>query len=150
MGTPKIKRRWVKQEKRIVRLLYRKGFLKDFKVGDLYWAEYHWFKKKQYKSRTNKYDGKRYRYPVYMPEVHYCSTDYWGESDEHSIVSHVLDMLHWQHIDTTDWDETSGEFPKSTFKRMDRDQFIKYLKQLPTVVPDNKINKVLKNVFADE
>ena len=144
--TPKIKRGWIKQEKRIVSLLYRKGFLKDFKVEDLYWAEYHWHNKKTYKSRTNTYHGKGYRFPLYMPEVHYCTTDYWGESDEHSIVSHVLDMLHWQHIDTTDWSPDSGEWPKSTFKRMGRNQFIKYLEQLPTVVPDNKINKVLRRI----
>lgn len=142
--TPKVKRKWVKEEKQIVYLLYRKGFLKDFKVSDLYWAEYHWNNRKTYKTKTNRYDGKRYRFPIYMPEIHYCTTDYWGESDEHSIVSHVLDMLHWQHVDMDNWDETSGEWPKSTFKRMNRNQFIHYLKQLPTVVPDNKINKVLR------
>jgi hypothetical protein len=142
--TPKIKRKWIKEEKQIVYLLYRKGFLKDFKVRDLYWAEYHWFGRKQYKSRKNKYDGKRYRYPIYMPEVHYCTTDYWGESDEHSIVSHALEVLYWQHTDTTNWSPDSGEWPKSTFKRMNRVDLIHYLKKLPTVVPDKKINKVLK------
>lgn len=139
--TPKIKRRWIKQEKQIVYLLYRKGFLKDFKVKDFYWAEYNWFNKKLRKSK----DGK-YRYPIYMPEVHYFTTDYWGESDEHSIVRHVLDMLHWEHIDTTNWDSDSGEWPKSTFKRMNRRQFIHYLKKLPTKVGDNKINKVLNRI----
>ena len=44
---PKIKRLWIKQEKRIVKLLYKKGFLKDFKVEDLYWAEFSWFNKKK-------------------------------------------------------------------------------------------------------
>ena len=34
--TPKSNRVWNKQEKRIVRLLYRKGFLSD--IPDLYWA----------------------------------------------------------------------------------------------------------------
>lgn len=142
--TPKVKRKWVKDEKRIVRLLYRKGFLKDFKVTDFYWAEYNWFNKKKRKSSCGKYS-----YPVYMPEVHYFTTDYWGESDEHSIVSHVLDALHWGNIDTTDWDEESGEFPKSTFRKMTRPQFIKYLQALPTKVSDNKINKILKQKFVD-
>lgn len=32
---------WKKQEKRIVRLLYRKGLLSDFKLSELYWEEYH-------------------------------------------------------------------------------------------------------------
>lgn len=144
--TPKIKRKWVKDEKRIVRLLYRKGFLKDFKVDELYWAEYNWFNRKKYKSKPNSYDGKCYRYPVYMPEVHYCTTDYWGESDEHSIVSHVLDLLHWSNIDTTYWDGESDVFPKSSFPKMSRKQFIKYLENLPTKVSDNKIKKILKKI----
>lgn len=36
--TPKINRVWNKQEKRIVRLLYRKGF--DIDLSNLYWASY--------------------------------------------------------------------------------------------------------------
>lgn len=146
--TPKIKRKWVKDEKRIVRLLYRKGFLEDFKLNELYWAEYHWYRKK---TRVYKHkDGNKYRYPVYMPEVHYSTTDYWGETNEHSVVSYVLDILYWGNIDTTDWDEESGEYPKSTFPKMNRYQFIKYLQKLPTKVSDNKINRVLKRSLVDE
>jgi hypothetical protein len=148
--TPKVKRRWIKQEKRIVRLLYRKGFLKDFKIKDLYWAEYNWLGRKKYRTKPNRYDGKFYRFPVYMPEVHYCTTDYWGESDEHSIVSHVLEVLHWSNIDTENWDETSGEWPKSTFKMMTRDKFIRYLNSLPTINSDNKINRILKKMGIDD
>jgi ribosomal protein S8 len=73
--TPKVKRKWVKEEKQIVYLLYRKGFLKDFKVSDFYWAEYRLKKRKTYKTKTNRYDGKRYRFSIYMPEVHYSTTD---------------------------------------------------------------------------
>jgi hypothetical protein len=148
MGNSKIKRKWIKEEKRIVSLLYKKGFLKDFKVEDLYWAEYHWHNRKLYKSRSNKCDedGEIYRYPIYMPEIHYCTTDYWGESDEHSIVSHVKERLYWEHVDNTNWDP-EYDYPKSTFNmRMTRLQFIKYLKKLPTIVPDNKINRVLKRM----
>lgn len=36
--TPKINRVWNKQEKRIVRPLYRKGF--DIDLSNLYWASY--------------------------------------------------------------------------------------------------------------
>jgi len=69
--TVKIKRRWVKQEKRIVRLMYKKGLLSEFNINDLYWAEYYWVRKKTYKTRAHHYGDKRYRFPVYMPEVHY-------------------------------------------------------------------------------
>ena len=132
---PKIKRKWVKEEKRIVYLLYRKGFLKDFKITDFYWAEYNWLGRRCRKSKKH-----NFRFPIYMPEIHYCTTDYWGESDEHSIVSHILNMLYWNHIDT------SGEYLKSSFKVKKRSEFIKYLKSLPTIISDKKINKVLKKV----
>jgi hypothetical protein len=142
---PKQKRLWIKQEKRIVHLLYKKGLLTDFNVSDLYWAEYRWSNKKKYRSKHTKY-----RYPVYMPEVHYWTTDYWGEGDEHSIVDNILDSLFWDNIDHENWDSTSGEWPKSTFPRMNREQFIKYLCKLPTKVNNNKINKILKTQNIDE
>ena len=121
-----------KEEKRIVRLLYRKGFLKDYKLDDLYWNEYSKLRVKKKKH------GRKYRYTVYLPEVHFCTTDYWGESDEHSIVSTSLEEFYWMH---TDRDEDGH--PISKFPPMTRIQFIKYLKTLPTVVNDNKIRKVL-------
>jgi hypothetical protein len=144
--TPKIKRRWIKEEKQIVELLYKKGFIKgEFKLEDLYWESYNWFNKKCYKTKPNPYDGKRYRFPIYMPEIHFSTSDYWGESDEHSVVDAVLERLYWEHIDTTNFDPNSyDEYPVSTFPRMTRGQFIKYLKGLPTKVGDNKIKKVLK------
>lgn len=139
-NTPKIKRRWIKEEKRIVYLLYRKGFIKgEYNLDALYWEEYHRIKK-TYKSSNGKY-----KWSIYMPEIHFTTSDYWGEFDEHSIVDSIKQTLYWEHIDTTDWDEDSGEYPKSTFRNMNRRQFIQYLKKLPTKVGDNKINKVLKN-----
>ena len=142
---PKVKRLWTKQEKRIVKLLYKKGFLKDFKTEDLYWAEFSWFNKKKYKSKHSKYS-----YPVYMPEIHYMTTDYWGESDEHSIVGTIKEEFWWGHAEMENWDNTSGEWPNSTFPKMTRQQFIKYLEKLPTKVNDNKIKKVLKTQRIDE
>lgn len=142
--TAKIKRRWIKEEKQLVYLLYRKGLLKDFKLKDLYWAEHNWHNRKHYKSS----DG--YRWPLYMPEIHFSTTDYWGEGDEHSIVENVIQHLYWEHIDTTNWDSDSGKYPPSTFPKMTRGQFIKYLKKMPTKVGDKHINKILKKVNADD
>ena len=78
---------WKKQEKRIVRLLYRKGLLSDFKLSELYWEEYH-----RLRSRKKKH-SRKYKNSVYAPEVHYSTTDYWGECDEHSVVGHVKEKL---------------------------------------------------------
>lgn len=141
--TPKVKRKWIKDEKRIVRLLYRKGLLKNFKIDDLYWEEYNRLNR-HYKSKPNKYDGKIYRFNIYMPEIHFATHDYWGETDEHSVVSYVLEHLYWSNVDTDNWDKVGDLWPKSTFPKMNRQQFINYLRRLPTLVNDNKINKILK------
>jgi acyl carrier protein phosphodiesterase len=101
--------------------------------------------RKKYKSKYSKY-----RFPIYKPEVHYMTTDYWGESDEHGIVNTIIEHFYWDNVDEENWDSTSGEYPQSTFPNMSREQFIKYLSKLPTKVKDNKINKVLKTQNKDE
>lgn len=128
---------FVKQEKRIVRLLWRKGLLKNYKLRDLYWAEF----RRIGGGRRRK--GK-YRISKYVPEVHYSTSDYYGESDEHSLVSSVIEELYWKHADTDNWDSCSGEWPKSSFPNMSRVEFIAWLAALPTVTTSTKINKVLR------
>ena len=128
---------WKKQEKRIVKLLYKKGFLTDFKIEDFYWAEFRWLRGKKYTSKRG------YKYPMYLPEVHFGTTDYWGEGNEHSLVDSIFDTLFWKNVDYDKWDKTSGEWPESTFSNLTRPQFIKYLRGLPTKINDNKIRKIL-------
>ena len=133
----KAKRLWIKQEKRIVKLLYRKGLIRpDIKIKDLYWQEYH-STNKRYRSKN-----KKYKFTEYMPEIFFGTCDYWGEWDDHSIVYDVLDGLYWKH--TIPSDTNNGDYPKSTFKYNGRQWFINYLNTLPTVNFDNKINKLLK------
>lgn len=120
-----------KQEKRIVKLLYKKGFLKDFKLEDFYWESFKWFK--TYKSKMG------YRFPRYVPELHFSTVDYWDECDEHSVVDCVLNELFW---DNAEFDEVYN-YATSRFKIKTREQFIKYLSDLPNKVNDNKIKRVL-------
>ncbi len=127
-------RKWIKDEKRIVKLLYRKGFLTGHhKVDDLYWNEY--------KESGRRYKSGKYRHREHLPEVHYCTTDYFGESDEHSIVDTIKDMFYWSELKP--WDEKVSAYPESNFKHLDRQRFIKYLSGLKTVRNDSEINKVL-------
>jgi len=60
---------WKKQEKRIVKLLYRKDLL-GIDINELYWNEY--------APTGKKYKFDKYRFPEYFDELHYCTTDYWG------------------------------------------------------------------------
>lgn len=137
---------WIKQEKRIVKLIYKKGFLNNFKIKDLYWASYR-TTGKRYKSKE-----KKYRWTEFYPEVHYSTTDYWGECDEHSVVGKIQETLYWTHIDERNWNPNSGEMPKSLFRFIGpkhRKKFIKYLEKLPNKLNDNKIKKVINKIKLD-
>jgi hypothetical protein len=130
----KDKKIWIKQEKRLVKLLYKKGFLTDFKLSDFYWAEFH--------NSGKKYSSGKYRFSEYYPEIHYSTTDYWGEGDEHSIVDTIKEALYWEGVDGNNLN-ADGEYPKSSFKYYHRRRLIKYLNSLPTVISDNKINEIV-------
>lgn len=138
--TPKINRVWNKQEKRIVRLIYRKGFLSD--MPNLYWASY--------KETGKKYKNKGSSYSWYgcLDEVYYCTWDYWGECDEHPLVDGIIDNLTAKGIPDSILEDCGYDYYKamkhSSFQYKGRKWFIKYLEGLPTIRCDSKINKVLK------
>ena len=133
---------WKKQEKRIVKLLYRKGLLNDFKLSELYWEEYKLLHKRKRKHK------RVYKFDKYAPEIHYSTVDYWGECDEHSLVDYVLDKLYWENaVENTATEESFG-YPDSAFKYKGRNWFINYLKQLPTKRTDSRINAVLFYNYA--
>jgi hypothetical protein len=118
---------WKKQEKRIVKLLYKKGFLNCFNINEFYWESY--------KSLGRRYRSKKgYLNLQYLPEVHYSTKDYWGETDENSIVDIIKSFFYYD-----------GELP--IIKT--RQGFINYLTSLPTTVNDSKINKILKTNYLD-
>lgn len=83
-----------------------------------------------------------FKYAIYLPEVHYCTVDYWGEADEHGLVDGVLDYLGWKHGKVTEdemWPDISA-----CWWLHSRTALIKWLSLLPVKVHDSKINKVLK------
>lgn len=144
--------KWVKTEKRIVRLMYRAGLLdnhfvkkqwvrgrgyvtvKPFDV--FYWEHYH----QLHKIDWNKSHG---GLPPYMPEVHYCETDYWGESDEHAVTG-ILDfgLCKCPIID----EETGDYLPPCKHYKLalkSRYRLIVLLKTFPVKRNDHGINKVL-------
>lgn len=138
--TPKTNRVWNKQEKRIVKLLYRKGLLSG--PTNLYWASY----KSSGKRYKNK--GSSFRWEGYLDEVYFCTWDYWGECDEHPLVEGVIDKLIADGISDGILEKCGYDFYKamshSSFQYKGRRWFIKYLEGLSTVRHDSKINKVLK------
>lgn len=142
--TPKCNRVWNKQEKQIVRLLYRKGLIETESLKEYYWQS---FKPsgKRYRS-SGRYSGRKW--DNYLDEVHYSTTDYWGEVDEHPLVDGVINDLAWsgvpEDLGKVDNDDMWKVLGSSSFQYKGRKWFIKYLKALPTVRCDSKINEVLK------
>jgi len=113
----KCKRRWVKNEKRIIKLLYSRGLIEQ-EISELYWNAY---------LQINN--------SPYLPQVHFCVTDYWGEADEHSVTDSCFEGIYW---------ELRGELdhlPKDQ-KISSQQAQIKYLKALPRRIFNSKINKV--------
>ena len=139
--TPKSNRVWNKQEKRIVRLIYRKGLL-SLNTSDLYWASY----KETGKRYKNK--GSSFIWSGYLDEVYYCTWDYWGDCNEHPLVDEIIDNLIEKSIPDNVFEECGYDYYKamehSSFQGKGRRRFIKYLEGLTTVRCDAKINKVLK------
>lgn len=135
-------RKFIKEEKRIIKLIWQKGlFPKEFKVDYLYWAEYRHGNRGRRRRR-------KYAWSDYLPEVHYCTSDYWGECDEYGFVSMILDRVYWENTNTSNF-SGSGEWPESSFKFKGRLWFIKYLEALPTVNRSSKINKILRRNKGD-
>lgn len=139
---PKSQRRWVKQEKRIVRLMYRKGLI-DMDINNLYWEAYT-LSGKKYKS---KHSSKKY--VEYLPEMYYAVADYWNEVDEISLVDSFIEHRTWMGIPMDQWGRLSGCLMEdvtemSDFKYQGRQWLIKWLSKQPTVRCDHKINKILK------
>lgn len=124
----------LKDEKRILKLMYKKGFFKILNIDfeDLSWELL--------------LEGKRQRkrkgewvYRDFLPELHVWSRDYWGECDSNSLVDCLKQYLFWETA--KDYDLETGfpinqKYPTTKF-------LIEYLTKLPTVNNDSKFNKYL-------
>lgn len=137
----KIVRKFVKDEKRILKLMYKKGLLNKYKIDELYWDNRvsigHGIK---YKSPLIE-DGYYWSYCL-APELIFMIPDYWGECDEYSLIDDVLERLFWDNI----IDEYADE-PESTFNCKGRTWLIKYLSSLPNKMNKNyKIKKIIRRV----
>lgn len=136
-STPKCLRKWVKEEKRLVKLLYQKGFLTGpHSLEGLYWAEY--------KPTGKKHKYGKHNFPSYYPEIHFCTRDYWGEYDEYALVDKVLEEFYWSEVKVDDMDDENFNYPPSETKITSRAKLLAHLKTLQTVIKDSNINKVIR------
>ncbi|MDH6308093.1 hypothetical protein M2451_002612 [Dysgonomonas sp. PFB1-18] len=135
---PKVLRKHIKRDKRMLRLLYRKGLLDAWMDSHIHWAAY-----RSFNNRFNKNH-------LYHIEPYYWIEDYWGEGDERELISDVIDNHIWETLNPKDEHfNVEREFYKwhkehSSFKKM-----MNYLHSLPTKRRDSGINKYLKINLTD-
>lgn len=129
-------RKHIKDEKRIIKLMYKKGAfeLLYLELKDLYWEEEICGKRHRRRGR----DKNRYRYKDYLPQLHLHTTDYWGEGNNHSIVDFYKQYFYYE------LNEPFDEFGDPINKiRLTNKFIINYLSKLPTKHNDSKINRLL-------
>jgi hypothetical protein len=79
---------------------------------------------------------------MYLGEIHFSTTDYFGETDEHGVVDRHLEHKFWEHAGE-DWHDMF-EVPAS-LRNYNRKQLIRDLKSLPNVKYGSKeINYILR------
>ena len=129
-------RKHIKDEKRILKLMYKKDIFKLLKIdfNKCAWEYLTLGKKLRRGIKRRVYSGH-----VYLPQLHSYSCDYWGEWDSFSVINSFQDYLMWQL--SKDFDDNG--FPINA-KYLNNKEMIKYLSKLKTVVNNGKFNKMLK------
>jgi hypothetical protein len=79
---------------------------------------------------------------MYLAEIHFSTTDYFGETDEHAVIDRHLEYKFWEDAGE-DWDGMN-EIPAS-IRNYTRKQLIRDLKSQPNVKYGSKeINYILR------
>jgi hypothetical protein len=130
-------RKHLKDEKRILKLMYKKGIFEILRINlkHLGWEYLLYGKRQRRRKGKNKY-----AFRECLPELHEWTQDYWGEGDSHSVINSFKEHLFWETA--KEFDEESGfpvnhKYPKNRF-------LIEYLTKLPTKNNDSKFNIFLK------
>lgn len=123
-----------KKYKRLVKLLYKKGYISKY-FGDK-WVDntFYW----------ETYKG--------CPQLYSCTLDYWGEAEEYEITRVIFEGEIYGSIDAYNID--MDNFNMYDFLKKERPifsrsyaQITKYLNKLPNKINNHKINFYLKMDF---
>jgi hypothetical protein len=130
-------RKHLKDEKRILKLMYKKGIFEILRINlkHLGWEYLLYGKRQRRRKGKNKY-----AFRECLPELHEWTQDYWGEGDSHSVINSFKEHLFWETA--KEFDEESG-FPIN-HKHAKNSFLIEYLTKLPTKNNDSKFNRFLK------
>lgn len=130
---PKVLRSRIKRDKRILRIMYRKGLLDTWMDSGIHWAAYN--------SHNERLDHNH----LYQIELFYWIGDYWGEWDERELISDVIDNHICDLLNPNDeYFKIEKEFYDWHRKHNTFRKIMSYLRSLPTKRSDSGINKYLK------
>ena len=129
-------RKHLKDEKRILKLMYKKGITEQLSDN---FREYGWESLCRGKKGRRR-NGAKYIFTDYLPEFHLFTVDYWGECDSHSIVSVCRDNIMMKDAEYCQIDGWSN----MNMTVRSAKGLIDYLSKLPTVRNDSQFNKCLK------
>ena len=116
-----------KEYKRLIKLLYKKGYITKY-FGEI--------KSKDYFYWENYYDQER---------LYYCKLDYWGEADEYDIVTTIISNEIYENIMPDDTLSTKYLYSKKRcIFNGNYKEIINYLSKLPNKINNHKINLFLK------
>jgi hypothetical protein len=128
-------RKHLKDEKRILKLMYSKGV---FETLGIYLKDLAWEYLLQGKRKRRRGENK-YAFRECLPELHVWTQDYWGEGDSNSVVEILKQHIYYGNTHDLDEDgfPLNSKFPKTN-------DVIAYLLKLPTKHNDSKFNRFLK------
>lgn len=130
-------RKHLKDEKRILKLMYYKGIFKIMKINleSIAWEELLRGNKQRKGIGRQKYGGHDY-----LPELHVYTSDYYGECDSLSLINCYHEYLYYKDC----YPDADGIGLISNSQMKTRSQLIQHLSKLPTVNKNSKINYILK------
>ena len=123
----------LKDEKRILKLMHKKGILELLEINyeDLSWE---WFLDGKRERRRKR----KYAFRDSLAQLHIHSQDYWGEGRCESVVS-IFKEYYW--FEFAKEREAEG-YPKNTIYPTNK-ILVDYLLKLPTKNNNSKFNKIL-------
>ena len=113
----------------MAKLALKSGIIKPDFFNGLYLESYR--RKKNKKRGYSKYNIKI----QYYTELYYSSVDYWGECDEHSLISYIFDVFFWDLV--TYESETNVTIYPKKFPRNN----ISLIKELRDGVQQSKLQR---------
>lgn len=128
-------RKHIKDEKRILKLMYKKGIINEL-VNDI--EDCGW----EYLLKGNRQRARNgsFNFYDYLPEFHLYTTDYWGDGDSQALVSIFRESVMMANVEYCE----VNVFSNVNKSVRNAKGLIKYLNSLPTIINDNKFNKYLK------